>query len=177
MKIYGKAVLASGAVALLATTPLPILAADLAKPTTARSSADVLGQSSDGHRRRWRHRDRVDGGDILAGIGILAGIAIIADAASKADHRDRNEPRYEERYENRSEDRPVYQDDDLGTAVSACTDAAERSVGNGERVREIRSVTRDGGGWRVEGELSQDSFTCAATNGRVDYVRINGREI
>jgi hypothetical protein len=113
----------------------------------------------------------------LTGIGILAGIAIIADAASKADKRDRDEPRYEDRDDDRRDDRPAYQDNDLGTAVSACTDAAERSAGNGARVSEIRSVTRDGNGWRVEGDLDKDGFTCAATGGQVDYIRINDREI
>jgi hypothetical protein len=120
----------------------------------------------------------VDGGDILTGIGILAGIAIIVGAASDADKQSRNEPRYEDRNEEpRNEDRPVYQDNDLGSAVTVCTDAAERSAGDGARVSEIRSVTRDGNGWRVEGDLNNDGFTCAATDGRVDYIRINNRDI
>jgi hypothetical protein len=173
MKFTAKAVLASGAAAMLAVTPLPSMAANMARPSKADSAGDILTQSADGHRRRWRHRDRVDAGDVLTGIGILAGIAIIAGAASDANKRDRGEPRYEER----RDDRPVYEDNDLGTAVNACTDAAERSAGNGARVSEIRSVTRDGNGWRVEGDLNNDGFVCAATSGRVDYIRINDREI
>jgi hypothetical protein len=168
-----KAVLASGVAAMLATTPLPSFAATAAGDSKANQTGDVLQQNWDGHRRRWRHRDRVDGGDILTGIGILAGIAIIADAASKSEKRDRDEPRYEER----RDDRPVYQDDDLGSAVTACTDAAERSVNDGARVSEIRSVTRDGDGWRVEGNIADDGFTCATANGRVDYIRIDNRDI
>jgi hypothetical protein len=177
MTFSGKALLMLGATAMLATTPLPLAAARFADSVEASPASPAVSQSYDGHRRRWRHRNRVDAGDILTGIGILAGIAIIADAASKSDKRERNEPRYEERRDDRNDDQPVYQDNDLGTAVSACTDAAERSAGNGARVSEVRSVTREGEGWRVEGDLNQDSFTCAATGGQVDYIRINDRDI
>ena len=117
-------------------------------------------------------------GDVLTGIGILAGIAILAGAASDADKQSRSEPRYDDRSDYPQQDRPVYQDgNEVGSAVSVCTDAAERSAGNNTRVSEIRSVTRDGNGWRVEGDLNNDSFTCAATDGRVDYIRINNRDI
>ena len=178
MNFSGKLILASGAAAMLAVTPMPSMAATMGKKSDTVSAADVMQQTANGHRRRYRHRDRVDGGDILTGIGILAGIAIIAGAASSADKQSRNEPRYEDRNdEPRNDDRPVYQDNDLGSAVTVCTDAAERSAGDGARVSEIRSVTRDGNGWRVEGDLNNDGFTCAATDGRVDYIRINTREI
>lgn len=173
-----KFLLVSGAAAMLAVTPLPLMAATVSGKSDTFSTADLLHQTADGHRRRYRHRDRVDAGDVLTGIGILAGIAIIAGAASDADKRSRNEPRYEDRTDYPRDDRPVYQDDNaLSSAVSLCTDAAERSAGNNSRVSEIRSVTRDGGGWRVEGDLNYDSFTCAATDGRVDYIRINNRDI
>jgi hypothetical protein len=178
MNFSGKLILASGAAAMLAVTPMPSMAVTMGTKSETASVADVMQQTADGHRRRYRHRDRVDGGDILTGIGILAGIAIIANAASSADKQSRNEPRYEDRNdEPRNDDRPVYQDNDLGSAVTVCTDAAERSAGDGARVSEIRSVTRDGNGWRVEGDLNNDGFTCAATDGRVDYIRINNRDI
>lgn len=172
-----KTLLAAGAAAMLVTTPMPVVAAVTAHDTQAYNGSNMVHQTADGHRRRWRHRDRVDAGDVLTGIGILAGIAIIAGAASDADNADRNDRRYENRDDSRRDDRPVYQDDDLGAAVSSCTDAAERSVGDGARVNEIRSVTREGEGWRVEGDLQNDRFTCATTNGRVDYIRINDRTI
>jgi hypothetical protein len=178
MKYSVKLMLASGAAAMLAATPMPSIAATMSKKSEAYSTADVMQQSADSHRRRYRHRDRVDGGDILTGIGILAGIAIIASAASDADKQSRNDRRYEDRTDYpRNDDRPVSQDNDLGSAVSVCTDAAERSTGNNARVSEIRSVTRDGNSWRVEGDLNNDSFSCAATDGRVDYIRINNRDI
>ena len=173
-----KVMLASGAAAMLAVTPISAMAATIGKPSVAPSTADVIHQTAEGHRRYYRHRDRVDAGDVLTGIGILAGIAIIAGAASDADKQSRNDRRYEDRNDYpRNDDRPISQNDDLGSAVSVCTDAAERSVGNNARVNEIRSVTRDGNGWRVEGDLNADSFSCAATDGRVDYIRINNRDI
>ena len=178
MKYSAKLMLASGAAAMLAVTPLPAMAASMGTQSQTYSTADVMQQTADGHRRRYRHRDRVDAGDVLTGIGILAGIAILAGAASDADKQSRNEPRYDDRNDYPQQDRPVYQDgNEVGSAVSVCTDAAERSAGNNARVSEIRSVTRDGNGWRVEGDLSYDSFTCAATDGRVDYIRINNRDI
>ncbi len=172
-----KTLLAAGATAMLVTTPMPVFAAQMGSTSAAATSAEILHQTADGHRRRYRHRDRVDGGDILTGIGILAGIAIIAGAASDADKRERDDRRYEPPRDDRRDDAPVYRDDDLGSAVSTCTDAAERSVGNGARVSEIRSVTSEGNGWRVEGDLQSDSFTCATQNGRVDYIRVNDRAI
>lgn len=187
MTKLGKSMLAIGAAALLATATTPVLAAQSIKQVSASDASGSLEQSYDGYRRRWRHRDRVDGGDILTGIAILAGIAIIADAASDASKNGKNEDRTEPRYDDRGIDQPqpdygpdngpAYGNNDLGSAVSVCTDAAERSAGNSERVREIRSVTRDGDGWRVEGELADNGFTCAATNGRVDYIRVNERDI
>ena len=177
MNFAGKFILASGGAAMLAATPVSSMAATMGKPSYTPSVADVLHQTADGHRRYYRDHDRVDAGDVLTGIGILAGIAIIASAASSADKKSRNDRRYDDRNEERRDDRPVYQDNDLGSAVSVCTDAAERSAGNNARVSEIRSVTRDGNGWRVEGDLNNDSFSCASTDGRVDYIRINNRDI
>jgi hypothetical protein len=175
MKFSGKAILASGAAAMLAVTPLPSFAANVG----AKAQASVGDDSSD-YRRRHRHRDRVDAGDILTGIGILAGIAILADAASKSDKKERDEPRYDDRDYDRGEEAPVYRDNDMGAAVSLCTNAAERSAGNGARVREVTSVTSESNGWRVQGQLDGDyarGFDCSAVNGRVDYVRLDDGSI
>ena len=182
MTSYRKYMLGIGTAAMLATGAAPVSAARTFHPVAADNAGHVLNQSHEYHRKRWRHRDRVDAGDVLAGIGILAGIAIIAGAASEASKYDRND-RYEPRYDDRDFDQPqtdsspAYGDDDLGSAVGLCTDAAERAAGDGERVREIRSVTRDGDGWRVEGELANEGFTCATANGRVDYIRLDQRDI
>lgn len=177
MTFSHKTLLAAGAIATLITAPMPAFAAQIGQPASASSPADVLHQTADNHRRRWGRHDRVDAGDVLTGIGILAGIAIIAGAASDSKKRERDDRRYEPPRDDSRDDAPVYRDDDLGSAVSTCTNAAERSVGNGARVSEIRSVTSEGNGWRVEGNLNSDSFTCATTNGRVDYIRINNRDL
>lgn len=184
MNRFGKAALAAGLTAMVATTPLSAFAADGSRQAIAAPhGASVYGDASDYRRRRWRHHDRIDGGDILAGIGILAGIAIIADAASKADRNDRNNRRYDERpYDaerprdyDRTPAPPLNGGGDVGSAVSACTDAAERAA-NG-RVDEIGSATREGAGWRVMGEIGNEGFACTVTDGRVDDIRIGGREI
>ncbi len=178
MKIFRKSLLLSGGAALLLTSGTPAIAAQSAKDIASAETGVGIEQAYDGHRRRWRHRDRVDAGDILAGIGILAGIAIIAGAASDASKNDRSD-RDDRPYDERDIDQPEpdYAGGDLGSAVSACTAAAEQAAGNDERVNEIRSVTRDGAGWRVEGELASNGFTCAATDGRVDYIRLEERDI
>lgn len=177
MNRLGKAALAAGLAAMVATTPLPAFAADGSRQAvTGSPKASVFDQSYDWRRRRHRHDD-IDGGDILAGIGILAGIAIIADAASKSDRNRRDNRRYDDRpYDYDRTPVPVRNGgDDVGTAVGACTDAAERAA-NG-RVEEIGSATREGAGWRVIGEIGNDGFTCTVTDGRVDDIRIGGRAL
>ena len=141
------------------------------------------------YRGYRRHHDRIDGGDILAGILIIGGIAAIASAASKKD-RDR---RYEDRdyrsenprYDNRRSDERYDERDDRGSgdmqsAISACSDAAERQAGRDARVSAIDSVIRDGAGWRVEGELANSdhrTFLCGSSNGRVDFVQLDNDDL
>jgi hypothetical protein len=165
MTFYKKTVLGLAATAMLVGSVTPAIARDY----------DDYGYGR-------RHHDRVDGGDILTGIGILAGIAIIASAASKSNKRsDRDNERYPTRYPDNSQNRTTASND-VGVAVSACSNAAERSAGSDARVQEIRSVTRDGAAWQVEGTIgggrsNSDSFSCAATNGEVDYIRLGGRAL
>lgn len=140
------------------------------------------------YRRYHRHRRRgPDAGDIIAGIGIIAGIAIIADAVSKNSKRrdgdrdydsrtERNDERDYDRDRHDAQDRRVsqgYPANDLGSAVSACSTAAEQSAGGEVRVQEIRSATRDGKGWRVSGDLDDArSFDCGVSNRGVDFVQL-----
>jgi hypothetical protein len=175
MYISAKASLSLGLAAMLITTATPIMAANFDDGQRAGNASVVLEQASSDYRRRWRHRNRVDTGDVLTGIGILAGIAILADAASKSNNNDRR--RDEPRYDDRQDTRDYSRDDDLGAAVSLCSNAAERSAGDGARVQEIRSVTRADNGWRVEGDLDRNAFTCATANGQVDYLRIDDRQV
>lgn len=181
MGTFRKSALAIGTAAILATSVTPAMAA--VSLERGKSVLKASGEYDGWGRRRYRHRDRVDGGDILAGIAILASIAIVADAASKGNDRSRVADRYPT--ENYPDSEPSTTQDgdragrinDVGSAVEACSSAAER---NGARVDEIRGVTRDGEGWRVEGDLSggaDDSFTCGATNGEVDFVQYGDRDI
>jgi hypothetical protein len=142
-----------------------------------------------GYRGHRRHRDRIDGGDILAGILIIGGIAAIASAASKKDrdrrYEDRNDrsdnPRYDDRRAGeRYDDRYDRGNGDMESAISACSDAAERRAGRDARVSAIDSVIRDGIGWRVEGELANSdrrTFVCGASDGRVDFVQLEDGDL
>ncbi len=182
MQILRKTALGVAGAATFLVSAMPLSAADISAPVSVSGHGKLMmEQTADGHRRRWRRHDDIDGGDILAGIGILAGIAIIAGAASDANGQSRRRddgPVYRDNAPERYDDTPstASSSNDLGSAVSACTEAAERSAGSGVRVQEIRSVTRDGQGWRVDGELDRGSnrgFTCSATDGRVDNIRLD----
>lgn len=144
------------------------------------------GYRGRGHRR---HRGRIDGGDVLAGLIIFGGIAAIASAASKKNRDSRRDDRYENRdYRNdsrryddrRSDSRADRNTGSIESAINVCSNAAEQSAGDKARVSEIRSVTRDGAGWRVEGDLTgseERTFLCGSTEGRVDFVQLGTGEL
>ena len=151
----------------------------------AASVTPAMARDHYGYDNYGRHRDhdKIDGGDVLAGIGILAGIAILASAIDSGSKKRRATQSYPDQYP-QSRDNSSYRTggDDVGTAVGVCSQAAERSAGNGARVDEIRSVTRDGSAWRVDGSIgggrsNSDSFSCTATNGQVDNIRLGDRGI
>lgn len=176
MGYFRKVALTIGTAAVVVTSAVPAMAAvSLDRGKTVLTSA---GEYDGWNRGHYRHRDKVDGGDILTGIAILAGIAIVAGAASKGDKRNRNSDRYPNDYpQDNRRDANVFRGNDVGTAVQTCTSAAERGSA---RVEEIRSVTRDGDGWRVEGDLSggeDQNFTCGSTNGDVDFIQFGDRSI
>ena len=177
MNSFGKAALAAGLTAMVATTPLPAMATQgVTHSVSHNGGISRYDQAGEYHRRHWRKRRLdVDAGDVILGIGLIAAIAAVADSASKKRDRD-VEPRYRD-YDDRQPTTPqdYREGNDVGDAVSACTDAAERTA-NG-RVDEIGSVTREGNGWRVEGEIGNDSFTCTVNDGRVDDIRFDDREI
>ncbi len=180
MTKIGKAALAAGLTAMVATTPLPAIAAHGTQQlASAPQQTSAYHDASGYYRPYWRKRRLdVDAGDIILGIGLIAAIAAIADAADKDGNRDRR--RTDRRYD---EERPYNYDrsprynggDDIGTAITACSEAAERIANR--RVDEIGSVTRDGTRWRVEGEIGNNVFTCSVSDGRVDDIRIGNREI
>ncbi len=184
MHIISNIALRVAGIAVLASSAAPLLAAPVAAPVKAQSGSIGGGIQEYRRHRRYDH-DRIDGGDIVTGIGILAGIAIIADIASKAKNSERRTrgERYPERFpetypqdkRDNSTDRYDRSGDDVGSAVSLCSDAAERSAGGNATVEEIRSVTREGSGWQVTGDLSGGarSFTCATSGGQVENIRLS----
>ena len=200
MTILPKISALAASTALIFTGISPAMAAPISPGMAVATpiDADALGWNADsdkaegwrghrgyrGYRGHRRHRDRIDGGDILAGILVIGGIAAIASAASK-NSRDRRYEDRDYRSDNRRyDDRRSDTRDDRGTgdmesAISVCSNAAERRAGRDARVSAIESVVRDGNGWRVEGELSnsdQRKFLCGATEGRVDFVQLGDED-
>jgi len=180
MKYHVRTALALGLGAMVVTTPIPAVAATaVQRPLSAGKAFDWESGTSDYHRRHWRNRRLdVDAGDVILGIGLIAAIAAIADSAGKDSPR---APRGEDRWD-RPDDhphdaaRPDFNDhNDVGSAVRACTDAAERSKYG--RVDEIGSVVREGDGWQVNGNIGDDSFDCAVRDGVVDSIRFSDRQI
>jgi hypothetical protein len=184
MHIISNIALRAAGIAVLMTSAAPLLAAPVAASVKAQS-VSTNGDIQEYRRHRHYDHDRIDGGDIAAGIGILAGIAIIAGIANKAKNSERHTrgERYPERFPDpttqdtreNTADRNDRSGDDVGSAVSLCSSAAERSAGGNARVEEIRSVTREGSGWQVVGDLSGGarSFTCATSGGRLENIRLS----
>ncbi len=182
---------ASVAIAMTLSSLTPAMAAPVMEPLPAPVSHNAglddlswspADETAERHRRykRYRHyrhrRHRVDAGDIIAGVLILGGIAAVADAAKKS--RDRNRDR-DYRYEpNQRYPEQRSQSNELNAAADQCAYAAEERGGRDARVQRIDKVERDGNGWMVEGTIStrsgSDSFKCGVTNGRIDYVQIDG---
>lgn len=168
--------------ALAATVSLvaaPAAAMELpqtAAPTAAGYSpvADIGAVDAAAHRR-WRHRDRVDAGDVIAGVAVLGVIAAVASAASNAD-RDRTY-RYPQRYpypdgrydyRSNSADWRADQSRGLDRAADMCVREGERN----SAIDAVDSVQRTGSGWHVSGRLRGGSpFTCTIGNdGRIEGV-------
>ena len=185
--------------ALLFSGIAPAMAAPIHTGNTVATPMDIsaFGWSAEhetaaswhGYRGHRHHRNRVDGGDILAGILVIGGIAAIASAASKnnrdrrsddRDYRSERQRHNDWRAENRSRSNSDRGTGGMESAINVCSSAAERQAGRDARVVAIESVARDGDGWRVEGELSnsnRDRFLCGATDGRVDFVQIGNGDL
>jgi hypothetical protein len=164
------ATLIAAAFSLLAT---PAAAVELPRAGEAKVlDADAMDAE---HNRRWRGRDRVDTGDVIAGVLILGGIAAIASAASRNRERDM---RYPARYPGR-EPRGVAGYDSRGQsrgidrAVDMCVAELERGR---ERVASVESAARTAQGWHVAGELAGgENYSCWIGNdGRVSDIDVGG---
>lgn len=163
------------AAAPVSATDLPVSPARGLQPAVSVLNSDDV--NADGWRR-YRHRDRIDAGDVLAGVLIIGGIAAIANAASNSSRdRDYRDDRYRNDYRHRSsDDRAYYRRGDsrytsgsgIDNAVNMCVGAIERDV----RVGSVDSVDRDASGWLVTGTIyNGDGFSCRIDgNGRVDGI-------
>ena len=182
MGIIGKSLLSAAALSMTIGGALPATAA----PSSHQVFKSGSGYEQSSNYRRggggWdrRHdRDGISTGDVLTGIGILAGIAIIASAASSSNNRNDAPPppqSYPDDNHNYDYDNSRSGNNDVGAAIQACSNAAESRAGGDARVDEIRSATRDGNGWRVEGTLTgynSGNFTCGANGGVVDFIQVN----
>ena len=179
---------AACAATLLATSTMiaaPVAAATRTVPITVPLSAKPVQPSAwtsadeSWNDRRWRgyrhHRDRIDGGDLLAGILVIGGIAAIASAASenKDRRRDRREyPQNDRPYDYRDEGR----DRDFGgrdpgngrRAMDRAIDACAAEAARTGQIDEIFDVEKIDGEWRVKGDYRTGrEFTCTVdANGR-----------
>ena len=157
--------LAGMAMVSLAGTPLAAAdaTASAQRSIYAKTGYDEASQRADNHRR-WRYRDRVDAGDVIAGIAIIGGIAAIASAVDKSKRRDRYDDR---RYPDRDYQRRT-SSSDIDRAVDSCSRAVSRDV----RVDSIDNVSRMGDGWQISGRLyNGDGFTCSVgRDGRIERV-------
>lgn len=164
----------------LAATPVAAAGLPRAAPQDLGSPYAVTPYDADAEnaqRHRWgryRGRDRVDVGDVLAGVLIIGGIAAIASAASK--NRDERN-RYPETY---PDERQRYRQGDwradgsgLERAVDMCVDEIERGP---ERVEVVDNASRTGEGWMVSGALDTGAgFNCRIdNNGRIRDVDLGG---
>ncbi len=167
--------------ALAATVSMatsPVLAAEVPVPhgQSRVAQANVAQWDADGtnveRHRRWRDRDRIDGGDILAGVLILGGIAAIASAAS--DDNDRRE-RVPEDYRYREDD---YRASESGQGIDRAVDMCLAEIERNTRVEEVGNVARTADGWIVSGRLyNGDSFDCRIDrNGRIADVSYAGEQ-
>lgn len=181
----------AGAVAAVSMSATPAMAVDIPVPAAPAHDAapakayDGEAENADRHRRwrrGWRHRNRVDAGDVIAGIAIIGGIAAIASAANRGS-RDR---RYRERDYRYRDQRPDYRDqrrDDRriasqGRGMSGAVDMCVEQVERGEdRVSAVDNASRTADGWRVSGSLENGGgFSCWIDNqGRIRNIDLGGQ--
>lgn len=184
-----KLAISFASIACLGLSATPAMAADVsvagaasvspAVPTAYDADSDELN-----HHRRWRHRNRVDVGDVIAGAVIIGGIAAIANAANKS-QRDRRyrerDYRYEERRPDYRDQRPDYRDNreiaSQGRGMSGAVDMCVEQVERGDdRVEVVDNAARMADGWRVSGSLENGGgFSCWIDNeGRIRNVDLGG---
>lgn len=185
MKMLKKYGLGSAIVALVAMPVVPVTAAEInVNPTPSAFSIEEgeplwMQDNQDRRRRGYRRHRGVSGGDILVGAAILGTIAVIAGSSNKSDRRrsrDNYPPQRAPQNFPPQNQQGGFIGNDIGSAVHACSDAALQSAGNDYQINQIRSVSRDGQGWRVDGDLigpQNAGFSCGVSNGGVQFIQLN----
>ncbi len=177
----------------LATAVISMVAMPIAPVTAAEFNPSIISDASqferqfeqgepvwiednqDYRRRRFRkHRRGIRGGDILVGAAILGGIAILAGSSNRK-RRDNYNRRSQQRVQQTVPQANVVSND-IGNAINLCSNAALQSAGSDYNINQIRNVSRDGDGWRVDGDLTGPtaaSFACGVTAGNVQFIQLN----
>lgn len=165
---------ALAASASLSATPVAAAQFPLGEPRIETGASEHAGWG------RYRHRNRVDAGDVIAGVLVIGAIAAIAGSASNSSRerdRRREEERYRERDEYRTPARANYQGNSRGIdgAVAMCVEQVERGR---ERVGSVDNASRTGDGWRVSGALDDGAgWNCWIDNdGRIRQVDLGGAQ-
>ena len=128
---------------------------------TVAAGAMAMGSATPAaaqYRDRYRDRDGIDVGDVIAGALIIGGIAAVASAASRGGRYDRRYDRYDDRYYDGYYNRAG----NPRQAVEQCVYAAERnasrySYGGGAQVTDIRDINRKRDGYTVKGRIAVNS--------------------
>lgn len=138
---------ATALAAVFSMLATPAAAVELPLAHAAKVYDADAGNAHRHKRGRWRHRDRVDAGDILTGVLILGGIAAIASAVER---NDRDEPyRYPPPPPEPGYDAPPrYESGAMERAVESCVSTVED---HGARVAGVDSAARRGDVWDVAG--------------------------
>ena len=161
---------ASMVAAPLAAAELPRLPGHAAVTTAGAFEADDVNGAN---HRRWRHRDRVDAGDVVAGVAVVGVLAALASAVSKQSKRDRARtegyPYPDRPYDYRAPTDSRYGD---GAGIDRAVDMCAREVERNGAIDTVDTVERTGTGWRVAGRMRGGSpFNCSiGSDGRIEGV-------
>lgn len=114
---------------------------------------------------RYRDRDGIDAGDVIAGALIIGGIAAVAGAFDDDDNY-----RYRDRYDNRRYNDRYYNRRSARSAVEQCVRIAERQAYRAGyrrvKVTDIRDVDRKSYGYKIKGRIAVDNGYLGGRYGR-----------
>lgn len=134
---------------------------------TVAAGAMAMGSAAPAqaqYRDRYRDRDGIDVGDVIAGALIIGGIAAVASAANRGRYNDGYvyNGRYNDRYDYRYNDY-YNRSGSARQAVEQCVYAAERDAsryswrGNAQ-VTDIRNIERRRDGYTVRGRIAVNTM-------------------